>query len=281
VVTDDDASMSGRSALSWVNPNFLISPESASKSRVNKSSSPSVRKEATLPERDSFIISEGGSLSLPDFRSSLPPSLDSYFGEEERDEEDMTEEEALADVSTASAWRRSTTFEETVGGGEFTYVSTGNSYTPVGRGGGVERGGVLLGDKSVGVETFYGEKRTRREEDGTGAQPEASMLPEDITQPEFTYIHGGVSYTPLKPREPEKQSPVFDTSVGAETFYGLPQDDDKGKGKKVVRDTSESSHEGAEPLLLPARAQNPHGQAPPIVVDFENYAHDVAETAGR
>ncbi|KAF8253715.1 hypothetical protein K440DRAFT_656906, partial [Wilcoxina mikolae CBS 423.85] len=142
VATDGSAtrSVTPRRALSGMDPNSLLSPSPSksnssmlspdesklsrrtSRHSISSSRSTKTTEEDTIvvaqpdsfrkQELDSFVVSEGGSMSLPDFQSlSFPPSLDSSvdmmddFGDLPEQDEDLSEEEALADVSkTDSVW---------------------------------------------------------------------------------------------------------------------------------------------------------------------------------
>ncbi|KAF8542852.1 hypothetical protein BDD12DRAFT_329447 [Trichophaea hybrida] len=318
VATDGSAtrSVTPRRALSGMDPNSLLSP-SPSKSnstmlspdgsklsrRSSRHSISSSRSTKTTEEDiivvaqpdsfrkqelDSFVVSEGGSMSLPDFQSlSFPPSLDSSidmiddFGDLPEQDEDMSEEEALADVSKMDSGEAPAQHSDILKPDyDFTFVSTGNSYTPRVRKKrpSPTQGSPLFHDNPVGIETFYGSNDGAdddKEEEVKDVDMESSaMLPEEFSEPaeaDFTYMPNGISYTPRTKQKnglffSDSGSPLFkDNPVGTETFYGIPSSSSKprdgGKGKAVDGSKGEITPEESPDHMSPSRRGVPKNQS--------------------
>jgi hypothetical protein len=182
-------------------------------------------------DESTFILSEGGSLSLPEFVHSASLSsdiemsdVDEYSPSLHELDVDMSEEEALADVPMDSEL-------------DFTYAPTGRSHTPLTQGAPPSS---PLFENSVGVNSFYGEIA---DEDEDEDMPTSSILPEGFSEPaaaDFTHYSNGVSYTPRGGNRAifdETDSAIIqDNPIGPDTFHGLPSSSmprDKGKGKAV------------------------------------------------
>ena len=318
-----------RRALSGMDPNLLLSPtpsksgsalspsneelfrqssghcgdapsrplKRADDSAAGVSQPGSVRKQE---QPDSFVVSEGGSMSLPDFQDSLsfPASsgdTSDGFGSLLEQSEDISEEDALADITAVEEphadYRRS---------GEpdcdFTYIPDGISHTPRARKKAPSPpvGSPLFHDNPIGVETFYGldgaddgdddhNDHDRHHDRGAGLEDEtmksSPMLPERFAGPAragFTYMLDNLSYTPRKqksgaiPSNPGSQ--LFkDSPIGTQTFYGIPPSPsssppkprDRGKGKVVeCASANKIEQEQEKPQRLP-KSPNRAGPSQP------------------
>jgi len=225
-------------------------------------------------------------MSLPDIQSlSFPPSLDSSvddFGDLPEQDEDMSEEEALANVSKVdSVWEPQAEYRDTVQlNHDFTYVSTGSSCTPRVRKNrpSPAKGSPLFHDNPVGVETFYGSNDGTDDDNADEIEDidmeSSAMLPEEFSEPaeaDFTYMPNGVSYTPRTKQKndlffSDPGSPLFkDNPVGIETFYGIPSSPskprDKGKGKAVEGSRGDITPEESPGPVSPSGCGVPKDQS--------------------
>ena len=232
-----------RRALSGRDPNSMVSPPaksdtplpSAQGSRISRRGE-SVASSQSIGE--SFIISEGGSMALPEDRSGFPDSIDdstalSQFGALEDEDEDMSEEEALADLPTASMWQSGNTPEADL---DMTYISIAALHTSRAQ------------QEATGQHD--GEEEGEEEREDVDMDEVSSLLSEELLQPveaDFTYISDGRSFTPKVGHRSSNraESPLFeDDPVTQESFYGLPDSSPpryKGKGKVVEEEEDETA----------------------------------------
>lgn len=250
-----------RRALSGMDPNSIasLSPSksntpvpSAQGSRVSRrggggggeSVAPSASTRAVgdivVATGGSFIVSEGGSTALPEDRSGFPHSigdnkdLSTQFGSlEGRDEEEgMSEEEALADLTTASVWRSGNTPNPDL---EMSYISTATLHTSK-----------LRKDNTGHNDGAY------QEGEGEGEDADmdevSSLLSEELLQPvdmDFTRR----SFTPRAAHRSfnAAMGPLFESDpVFQEPFYGGSDAStarDKGKGKAVDEEGETATQE--------------------------------------
>ena len=316
-----------RRALSGMDPNLLLSPtpsksgsalspsneggnkpfrqssghcgvtplKRADDSAVGVSQPSSIRKQE---QPDSFVVSEGGSMSLPDFQAS--PSFPASSGDTSDDfgslleqGEDMSEEDALADITAVeephAEYRRSGDPDC-----DFTYIPDGISHTPRARkkAPSAPVASPLFHDNPVGVETFYGldgaddggddvhNDHGRHNDHGADVEDEtmksSPMLPERLAGPAragFTYMLDDLSFTPRKQKSGAiSGSQLFkDSPIGTQTFYGIPPSPsssppkprDKGKGKAVEDASASKIKQQQEKRLRPPKSPNRAGPSQP------------------
>lgn len=323
-----------RNALSKKDSNFLLSPSAGpSKNDSNmqpispnptqrksssRSPSPPKRRRHDKPTTESFSISEGDTLSLPDFMSS---SVAAGSLSNASHAQDQSEEDALADISRG--WQAPTP-KPAPREHDFTYISNGTSFTPrrPGKSGLANEVHLSSSPPPVGVDTFYGPSSHLHEqaeldvEEGQDEEMDesVSMLPDDLTggsieyhgytgplsetpakpprSTEYTHIDNGQSYTPRPPSKgamdlDEDSDVISDTeSISPDTFYGQEehtQQDIKGKGRAMDSSHGVVTPEESPELSSPRHAnRNPEPSLPTIITpSFTNIKTPIVNPAPR
>ncbi|KAI5858687.1 hypothetical protein BZA05DRAFT_10734 [Tricharina praecox] len=272
-----------RHALSGRDPNSVASPSPAKSntpvasvqgSRISRrgesvasaGSNRPIGDNIANPAGESFLVSEGGSMALPEDRSGFlddGTDLTAQFGtvEEQDGDVDMSEEEALADLSTASVWQSGNTPEADL---DMTYISTATLHTSktLQEGTGLHDGA----DEEEGGE---------EEEEDVDMDEVSSLRSDELLQPieaDFSYISTGRSFTPQAEHRSSNRaaSPLFeDDPVTQESFYGLPDSStsrDKGKGKQKQGDETTTQKESFYPSSPPLRVVIPSPQKAQSIV---------------